>query len=179
MKILGIVGSGRDGGNTEILVTEALATAKENGADETKLIKLTTYKIDPCDGCGICKDTGNCRIDDGMQKIYPEILDADGIIIGSPVYFWNISGQTKIFIDRTYPFIHKRRLRDKVGGAIVVSTRAGCSNAFLAISSFFMIQRMRVVGGAICYGAKIGEVRNDRRGLTEVKALGRLITTLR
>ena len=74
MKILGIVGSGRDGGNTEILVTEALATAKENGADETKLIKLTTYKIDPCDGCGICKDTGNCRIDDGMQKIYPEIL---------------------------------------------------------------------------------------------------------
>ena len=179
MKILGIVGSSRDGGNTEILITEALIAAKESGANGTKLIKLATHIIGPCDGCGICKDTGNCRIDDDMQDIYPEILDADGIIIGSPVYFWNISGQTKIFIDRTYPFIHKRRLRDKVGGAVVVSTRAGCSNAFLAINSFFMIQRMHVAGGAICYGADIGEVRNDRRGIKEVRALGRLITTLR
>lgn len=178
MKIVGIVGSGRDGGNTEILLIEALSVAEECGANKTELIKLATMTIYPCDGCENCKGTGSCRINDDMQKIYPELLDADGIIIGSPVYFWNISGQAKIFIDRTYPFIHERRLRNKVGGTIVISTRAGCSNAFMAINSFFIIQRMRIAGGAICYGAKKGEVLNDSRGMGEVRALGKFITTL-
>jgi multimeric flavodoxin WrbA len=178
MKIVGILGSGRNGGNTEILLREALSAAQEGGADQTELIKLSTMTIHPCDGCNKCIDTDNCRINDDMQIVYSKLLDADGIIIGSPVYFWNISGQTKIFIERTYPFIHKRRLSSKIGGIIVVSTRAGCSSAFMAINSFFIIQRMRVAGGAICYGEKKGEVLSDRRGIGEVKALGKFMTTL-
>jgi hypothetical protein len=69
-------------------------------------------------------------------------------------------------------------LRNKIGGIIVVSTRAGCSNAFLTINSFFIIQRIRVAGGAICYGSKKGEVINDKRGMGEVIALGRFITKI-
>lgn len=178
MKILGIVGSGREGGNTEILVNEALLAAKDAGADELKIIKLANKKIDPCDGCESCAITGNCRINDDMQQLYQEILDADGIILGSPVYFWNMSGQTKIFIDRTLPFVHKRRLRNKIGGAVVVSARAGCSNTFLGINSFFIIHRIRIAGGAICYGEKKGDAINDERGIREVRGLGKMIAKI-
>ncbi len=103
MKILGVVGSRRKNGNTVALVQEVLKPFKKKGFD-TKLIFLGDYDIKGCNGCEGCKDTYACVINDGMQKIYPEILEADAIILGSPAYFYNVSADMKTFIDRCYCF---------------------------------------------------------------------------
>lgn len=103
MKILGIIGSKRKTGNTSCLVQTALKAAQKKGA-ETELIFLGDYSIKDCTGCEGCKDTLKCVINDDMQKIYPLLLEADGIILGSPTYFYNISADMKAFIDRCYCF---------------------------------------------------------------------------
>ncbi|MCF8012056.1 MAG: flavodoxin family protein [Clostridiales bacterium] len=101
MKILGIVGSKRKKGNTSSLVQKALEAAQKEGA-ETELIFLGDYSIRDCQGCEGCKNTYECVIDDGMQKIYPLLREAEGIILGSPTYFYNVSADIKAFIDRCY-----------------------------------------------------------------------------
>jgi len=103
VKILGVVGSKRKKGNTSCLVQEAIQVAKNEGA-ETELIFLSDYSIQDCTGCEGCKETFKCIINDDMQKIYPLLWEADGIILGSPTYFYNISADMKAFIDRCYSF---------------------------------------------------------------------------
>ena len=103
MKILGIAGSKRKKGNTSILLQEALKAAQKEGA-ETELIFLGDYTIKDCLGCEGCNETYRCVINDDMQKYIPSFLDADGIILGSPTYFYNISADMKAFIDRCYCF---------------------------------------------------------------------------
>ena len=76
MKVLGIVCSPRKGGNTEILIQEALAGAKETGAD-VELLNISEMNISPCDGCMTCHQSGECKIKDDMQKIYEQLLAAD------------------------------------------------------------------------------------------------------
>ncbi|AEH60482.1 NADPH-dependent FMN reductase [Methanosalsum zhilinae DSM 4017] len=103
MKVLGVVGSQRKNGNTSALVKEALKPFEENGID-TKLVFLGDYNINDCNGCDGCQDTFRCIVDDDMQDIYPKILEADAIVLGSPTYFYNVSGDMKTFIDRCYCF---------------------------------------------------------------------------
>jgi len=179
LKILGIVCSPRKGGNTEILVKEALAGAKETGAN-TELLQISEMKIAPCDGCTTCHQTGECKIKDDMQKIYNKILEADGIILGTPVYFWTISGQTKTLIDRTYALRHPHhKLKNKVGGAIAVAGRRGCMNALSAINNFFLGHDMIATGlGIAGYGTKKGEVKKDQHAMKSARSLGTQVTEL-
>ena len=96
-------------------------------------------KIAPCDGCMKCRGLGECGIVDDMQGVYQKIVAADGIIIGSPVYFWCVSGQAKMFMDRTYALRYpSRKLKNKVGGAIVTTGRRGSVNALSTINNFFL-----------------------------------------
>ena len=104
MKILGLEGSHRENGNTEKLVKAILESAKENGA-ETKFYKLTKMNISLCLGCFNCRETGTCVTDDAMRFLLEKIQASDVIILGSPVYMWQVSGQTKLFVDRLVPFI--------------------------------------------------------------------------
>jgi multimeric flavodoxin WrbA len=179
LKVLGIICSSRKGGNTEILVQEALAVAKETGAD-VELLKISEMKIAPCDGCTTCHQSGECRIKDDMQKIYKKLLAADGIILGSPVYFWSISGQAKILMDRTYALRYPyHKLRNKVGGAIAVAGRRGTVNALSVINNFFLGQDMLVTGlGIAGYGTKKGEVRKDEHAMKSARSLGAQVTEL-
>ena len=104
MKIIGVEGSPREDGNTEKLVKTILDSASENGA-QTKFYKLTKMNISLCLGCFNCRETGVCVTNDDMQMLHEEIQTSDVIIIGSPVYMWQVSGQTKLFMDRLVPFI--------------------------------------------------------------------------
>jgi multimeric flavodoxin WrbA len=104
MKILGLEGSSREDGNTEKLVKTILESAKENGA-EVNFYKLTKMNISLCLGCFNCRETGSCVTDDDMKFLLEEIQTSDVIILGSPVYMWQVSGQTKLFMDRLMPFI--------------------------------------------------------------------------
>lgn len=101
IKILGIVGSKRKKGNTSTLIQKAIETAREEGI-ESEVIFLGDYNIADCNGCEGCKNTFKCVVDDDMQKIYPRLLEADAIILGSPTYFYNVSAYVKAFIDRCY-----------------------------------------------------------------------------
>lgn len=166
MKIVGVVCSPRVGGNTEIMVREALGAAQTLGA-ETELVHFGSLPISPCNGCESCETTGKCSIDDEMQDIYPKLEAADGIIIGCPVYFVSVAAQAKIFMDRTYALMHDKRLKGKVGAAIVTSRRTGAAVALGTLYSFFVAQRMLIAGGAIGYGRRIGDVRHGTGGVRD------------
>jgi len=104
MKIIGVIGSPRKGSNTEILVEEVLKGAADAGA-ETKSYNLAELDITPCEACMYCKgNQGECATNDDMQEIYKELNEAHGLIVGSPVYFGQMSAQTKSFIDRLFAF---------------------------------------------------------------------------
>lgn len=104
VNILGIAGSPRAGGNTEVLLAELLAGAAEVGA-ETEAVHLRTCAIHPCTGCERCRKDLTCtRFYDSMHLLYPKIEAADGLIAGSPTYNYNITPEMKAFIDRLYPY---------------------------------------------------------------------------
>ncbi|MBW6484581.1 MAG: flavodoxin family protein [Syntrophobacterales bacterium] len=100
IKVLGIYGSPRKGGNTDVLLAEALQGAKAAGARVDSL-RVSDFKITPCRGCHDCTREGICRIKDDMQEIYPRLLDADIVILASPIYFYGVTGWTKALIDRS------------------------------------------------------------------------------
>jgi multimeric flavodoxin WrbA len=125
MKILGLSFSPRKNGNTMILLEEALKGAKQEGA-EVELYSVADKTIKPCDGCRACSKTGICHIKDDMQCLYDKLLESDGIIFGTPVYFYSMTAQAKMVIDRTIAFNRpERSLANKVGGVIVVAGSQG------------------------------------------------------
>ncbi|NCC86564.1 MAG: flavodoxin family protein [Clostridia bacterium] len=103
MTVLGIVGSTRKNGNTDMLVDKVLSGAQEQGL-KTEKIYLSDYNFSGCVGCEGCKDICKCVIKDGMQEIYKKIEEADAIVLGSPTYFYNVTGITKTFLDRLYAY---------------------------------------------------------------------------
>lgn len=104
MKIIGIVGSRRKKGNTFNMVNQVLNGVESSGS-QVELINLSDYKINPCLGCEACKDSFECVINDDFNKIVSLIREADGVVIGSPTYWYNVTGDMKIFLDRCYSLI--------------------------------------------------------------------------
>ncbi len=99
MKVLGISGSPRHEGNTEMLLAELTRGAASEGA-EVKTIRLNTLKITPCQHCDACLEAGVCRIKDDMQMIYRELEQADVIVLASPIHFMGVTAPMKAMIDR-------------------------------------------------------------------------------
>ena len=141
MKVLGIVCSPRKGGNTEILMQEALTSSRDCGA-ETELLTIWDKNIKPCDGCYSCAKTGKCHIKDDMQEIYLKLLESDGIIWGTPVYFFDVTAQAKILIDRSFVLYRNSKLNSKVGGVISVADSLGHQNVWYLFNAFFSVNRM-------------------------------------
>jgi multimeric flavodoxin WrbA len=99
MKVLGLFGSPRKGGNTDLLLEEALKGVEAEGA-ETERLRLSDFDIMPCRECLACYDQGKCIIIDDMQKIYPKLLEADIIILASPIFFYGVTAWAKALVDR-------------------------------------------------------------------------------
>ena len=171
MKILGIVCSPRKEGNTEIMMEEALAAAREAGA-ETELVLVAGKDIAPCDACATCRKTGKCRIKDDMQSLYEQIEAADGILFGTPVYFGGYTAQAKAIMDRMYVYLGDGRLDGKVAAPVVVTRRVGAMQTRNLIYGFLIAQKMIVVRGAIGYGLAKGEVKEGVGGGHGNTALG-------
>ena len=172
MKILYISGSPRKNSNTEILLKLALSIT---GGD---FIKLTDYHIEPCKSCRTCQKLDKCVIEDDMKNIIiPKLFESIGIVIGSPVFFNNVSAQTKAFMDRTWCI--RGKLKNKIGGAIVVGRRYGAESAITAINAFFLKHEMIVANRGV-YGIafKENEVLRDREAIEATKELGKRIKEL-
>lgn len=109
MKILGIYGSPREGGNTDVLLNAALEAAREAGA-ETEEVYCRKLKMAGCLECGGCDKTGECVLDDGMQEVYPLLKEADAIVLSAPVFFYGVPAQCKALIDRSQACWSARQL---------------------------------------------------------------------
>lgn len=182
IRVVGIVGSPRIGGNTERLLTEALKAAAEDGA-ETELLRLADSEVKPCDACLSCRKTGECRIDDDFKSIFDKMVEADGIILGSPVYFGSATPQAKALIDRAgYLSIAKGRVfENKVGGPMVVARRAGQNFTLAQLLFFFLHQGMIVPGSTywnIAFGREKGDVVKDKEGIQTARNFGKRIVWL-
>jgi multimeric flavodoxin WrbA len=152
IRILGISSSPRVGSNTTILVNEALKGAMTLEGTETKFIPLGRKRILPCVDCNRCNVEGTyCVQKDDMQEIYEALIWADGMILGTPVYYQTLNAQMKIMMERCRPICRKLGdlLRFKVGGAIAVGggRNHGQEYAISVIQDFFNIVGMATVGG--------------------------------
>ncbi len=99
MKVLGIAGSPRRGGNTDLLLSEVMRGAASRGA-EVKTIILKNLKITPCQHCDACLEAGRCKVEDDMQMVYKELEAADRIVLASPIQFMTVTAHMKAMIDR-------------------------------------------------------------------------------
>ena len=170
MKVLGIVCSPRKGGNTEILVEEALASAREAGAG-TEIVLVADKNIAPCDGCGTCFETRVCKIKDDMQPIFQQMEAADAIVFGTPVYFHNVTAQAKAIMDRTFVFLMDMRLKGKIVAPIVALRRVGAGQTRNLLYGYFVAQGKIPVRGAIGYGPEKGDVREGVGGTRDLSAM--------
>jgi len=179
MKILGISGTPRKGGNSEHLLNAALEPFSEAGWDITKFL-LSEMNIKPCTGCEICVETHKCCIVDDMIKIYHAYHECDAIIISSPSYYRNVPAQLKSVIDRT--FASKSILNGKFGGAIPVgrgSSGGGQCIVLNIINNFYLSSGMLCVpgelNGVVATADKPGDILNQPRRLEQARILGRNI----
>lgn len=104
MKVVGFIGSPRRGGHTDTLVRQVLAGAARQGA-QTEVVYLNDLQLKGCQACMYCRGHEGCAVKDDMQPLYTAIASADAVVIGSPVFMYQLSGQTKIFIDRLFPYL--------------------------------------------------------------------------
>ncbi|GAH21442.1 unnamed protein product [marine sediment metagenome] len=181
MKAIGIVGSPRKGGNTEILTKHTLKAIEEEGLD-TELIRLAGLDIRPCDACMACKEEEQCPIDDDLLPIYNKMKEAEAIILASPVYFGSATALLKALMERTgYMSGSRRPFAGKVGGPLVVARRAGQNFTFAQIMYWFHILGFFMPGSTywnIAFGREKGEVEEDEEGLKTAWNFGKNIAFL-
>ncbi len=182
MKAIGIVGSPRKNGNTEILTRHTLKAIAEEGLD-IELIRLAGLDIRPCDACMACrKGKERCPIDDDLLPIYTKMKEADAVILASPVYFGSATALLKALMDRTgYLSYDKRPFAGKVGGPLVVARRAGQNSTFAQIMYWFHILGFFMPGSTywnIAFGREKGEVEEDEEGLRTAWNFGKNVAFL-
>ena len=176
MKVVGLSCSPRKGGNTEILVGEALGGAKEAGA-EVELVSVVGKELKPCDGCWTCSETGKCHIKDDMPAIFEKLLGADGIIIGSPTYHRSVTAQTAAIIQRSVS-LTGHRLQSKVGAPIAVTALDGAWSVITTLYLFFIAHHMFCTDHVMGLGNEKGEVRKHEFAMKWAWAQGRQVVAL-
>ncbi|UCE96002.1 MAG: flavodoxin family protein [Candidatus Bathyarchaeota archaeon] len=180
MKVVAFNGSPRKNGNTAILIRRVLQILEEERI-ETELIQLAGEQIRGCNACRTCYSNRNKRCiieDDNVNAYIQKMIEADGIILGSPVYFSMMTPEMKALIDRVgyVARANPDMLRLKVGVAVVAVRRAGGMSTFDAINHFFLISQMIVPGSSywnIGIGQKKGDVESDEEGMKIMEDLGK------
>ena len=182
MKVIGIVGSPRKNGNTEMLTTHTLRAIAEEGLD-TELICLAGLDIRPCNACMVCRQEEQCPIEDDLFPIYLKMKEADGIILASPVYYGSATALIKALIERT-GYISRYNgepFSGKVGGPLVVARRAGHNFTLAQLTLWFQILGLVVPGSTywnIALGREKGEVLDDEEGMKTAWNFGKNLASI-
>jgi multimeric flavodoxin WrbA len=186
MKVIAINGSSKPEGNTGLALQTVLNEIKSEGI-ETELVTIGAKQIHGCLGCGKCAEaqSGKCIAfpDDTVNELMPKLIEADGIVLGSPTYFSGISGTLKAFLDRVFfvAWVNGAPFRLKIGAGIVALRRGGGTCAFDELNKYFQISEMTVASS--CYwnavhGMAPGEAQQDLEGIQIAKILGRNVAYL-
>ena len=177
MKVVAIIGSPRQHGNTEILAEKALKAVSEEGI-ETEIIPLTGKDIRTCTACMACVKTKVCSIQDDLMPIFQKMKDADGIILASPVYYGSCTALLKALMERTgyLSRFNGDAFKGKVGGPLVVARRASQVFTVAEIDLWYHILGLTIPGSSywnIAFGREIGEVSKDIEGLQTAYNFGK------
>jgi multimeric flavodoxin WrbA len=184
MKVLGVLGSPRLRGNSDILLDQALEGARDAGAEVEKII-LCQKKISGCFDCGKCNETGVCAVQDDMLEIHKKILEADAVIHGVPVYFWSMTAQMKAYLDRWCAFFdaewkwHKQyypKMKGKRIGLITVCGDTDVHTADPIVHSFKTttdFTKLKWIGAVMASAAAKGEIAKNEKAKREAYELGK------
>ncbi len=182
MKVVAFNGSPRKDGNTFILIKRLFSELEKQGI-ETELIQLSEKNIRGCVACYKCIENKDKRCsvkNDAANEYIEKMLTADGIVLGSPVYFTDVTTEMKALIDRT-GFVsraNERMFKNKVGAGVAAVRRLGAVHTLETINHFFFAAEMIHAGRAIAFGREKGEVEKDEEGIQQVKSLGQRMAWL-
>jgi multimeric flavodoxin WrbA len=176
MKVVGFNGSPRKDGNTSILIEHVFDELEKLGI-QSELVQLSEKEIRGCISCYKCiqnKDRHCAVKSDAANEYIDKMVGADGMILGSPVYFNDVTPEMKALIDRT-GFVSRANgwmFKNKVGAGVVAVRRSGAVHTLDTMDHFFLSGEMIIVGRAIGIGRDKGEVEKDEEGMNLVKSLG-------
>jgi multimeric flavodoxin WrbA len=176
MKVVAFNGSPRKDGNTAILIGHVFTALAERGI-ETELVSLADKTIHGCIACRKCAENKDkrCAVDDDAANGYiAAMLAADGIVLGSPVYFQDVTPEMKALIDRA-GFVarsNSRMMKNKLGASVAALRRTGGVRTIDTMDHFFLSGEIVIVGRAIGFGMEKGEVARDAEGVQQARSLG-------
>ena len=174
MKVHLINGSPKERGNTAYALNQMAEVFAELGI-ETETIQVGNLLIRGCQGCGACYKLGKCVIDDVVNETAQKLAQADGMVIGSPVYYASPNGTLISFLDRLF-YSNSADLRMKVGVSIVCARRGGTTAAMDVLNKYFTISQMPVASSSywnIIHGGKPGQAAEDAEGIRTMRNLAK------
>ena len=182
MKVVAFNGSPRKDGNTFTLIGHVFREL-ENERIETELIQLSEKQIHGCIACYKCFENRDqrCAVKKDAANDYIEKMSkAEGIILGSPVYFSNVTPETKALIDRAgfVSIANGGMYKKKVGATVIAVRRTGAIHTLDTMDHFFLSAEIIIAGRGIGFGREKGEVEKDEEGIQQVKALGQRMAWL-
>ena len=183
MKVLAINSSARKDGNTAILINTVLEELNKAGI-ETEMIQLAGNVIVPCKACWACGGQGNCvHRKDSFREVFEKMKEADGILLGSPVYSANVSANMQALLERAAVVadMNPGLFTHKGGAAVAAVRRGGAMQAVDTMNHFFLNHEMIVVGSTywnMGYGQMPGDVQKDEEGLANMRNLGQNMSYL-
>jgi multimeric flavodoxin WrbA len=176
MKVVAFNGSPRKNGNTHLLINHVFEELGKEGI-ETEEVSFVGRKIQGCRACYKCFENkdGHCSVkDDFLNECLDKMVAADGILLGSPVYFADVTAEMKALIDRAglVSMANGGLFKNKIGGSLAALRRTGGIYTTDSLNHFFLAMQMVIVGRGIAIGRNIGEVENDAEGIQLVTLLG-------
>jgi multimeric flavodoxin WrbA len=172
MKIVGILGSPRGlNGNTGLLLKEVLRGAERAGAAAT-VLSLSDYRVEACRACDACHKTGHCAIADDFSKFHGTMLHADGIVLASPNYIYNVSAQLKAMMDRCCGSIHCLAMSGKYAAAVVTSGSPAFEEVLTCMHRFLRAIGCYSVGGVGVQAARLADEGAKAEAFAQAGELG-------
>ncbi len=179
MKVLIINGSPRVNGNTTIAVNEMVKIFEQEGI-ESVVYQIGQQDIRGCIACGSCMQKGKCVFDDVVNELAPVLEEADGLVVATPVYYASANATLIACLDRLFYSTSFDKTM-KVGAAIAVARRGGCTATFDELNKYFTISNMPIASGQYwncVHGREKGEAEQDLEGLQTVRGVARNMTFL-
>lgn len=174
MKVIAVNGSPRKDGNTYLALKTACDVLNAEGI-ETEIVNVGALNITGCKACGGCAKAGKCVINDGFNEVAELVAAADGIIVGSPVYYAGINGTLKSFLDRFF-YVHSSKMRFKPCAALTALRRSGVTHTYQTIYNFFTISEMLITPTSYwpgVHGRLKGESEQDLEGMQIARGIGK------
>lgn len=181
-KVLLLCGSPRPNGNTALALEECAKVIRDRGLD-AEIFSLAGKKVESCTACYRCKEEGFCVLEDGLDELIDKVRDADGFIVGSPVYFGTARGDVMAALQRIgmVSMATDNFLAWKVGGPIAIARRGGHTATIQEMLMFFFINGMIVPGSTywnMAFGKQPGEVLNDDEGMRTIRLFAENVAEL-